>query len=121
MFVLKKKAIDFLNQYFKLPAKGNEQDWDVELADSNRIKEFLNGYRGDFTGDVKLALMALILASYEDFLHENKENSNIENEIKEIFDDDILLFADLLKYWALQDEEKREGLFNITNFVRKFL
>jgi hypothetical protein len=30
-----------LNKYFNLPAKGGEQDWDIELVNKNRIEEFV--------------------------------------------------------------------------------
>jgi len=52
-----------------LPTSGKEQDWDIELADAIRLDEFLNVLdHQHLSDDQKHALMALIIASYDDFL-----------------------------------------------------
>ena len=97
MFILKKEAIIFLNEYFKLPARGDEQDWDVELANPDRSTEFLNAYDDGFSDDVKLALMALIFASYDDYIGKYKRDSYLESKIKTIVGLNKNLFVDLIQ------------------------
>lgn len=121
MFILKKKATDFINKYFNLHVTGNEQDWDLELADANRLNEFLDNYNDDFTDDIKLALTALIFASYENYLHEHEADFQIEKRIHSTLTKDLDLFFGLLSYWSLNEEENKKNLFKITSFVRKFL
>lgn len=121
MFFLKKEAIHFLNEYFKLPARGDEQDWDIELADSARVREFLNAYNNDFPDNVRLALMALIFASYDDYIDKHKRDLNLETKIKTIVNADKDLFIDLLKYWAVENKEDTKECFNLTAFVRDVL
>ncbi|MGE8299104.1 MAG: hypothetical protein ACN6OW_05980 [Sphingobacterium paramultivorum] len=51
---------------------GREQDWDIEMVDSNRKNEFIDLYHQyDLGFEEKVALMSLITASYDDFLNEN--------------------------------------------------
>jgi len=39
--ILKKEIIEQLSNELALPFTGIEQDWDIEMADSNRINDFL--------------------------------------------------------------------------------
>ncbi|MCC8145258.1 MAG: hypothetical protein LIO93_02205, partial [Bacteroidales bacterium] len=104
-----------------LPYTGREQDGDLEMADSKRIDEFLSYYtkeKENLFGEEKTALMALILASYEDYLNENgltqdKRWERIENLL--ISEND--LFLELLDYWNLA-EQKESDSFAITPLVR---
>ena len=121
MFILKKQAIDFLNQYFKLPARGDEQDWDVELANPDRVEEFLDGYDDDFSNDIKLALMALIFASYDEYIVKYKKDVAIEARIKKILDKKRDLFLGLLRYWAVENKKDPKKCFNLTVFARSVL
>jgi hypothetical protein len=121
MFILKKEAINFLNRYFKLPVSGDEQDWDIELADSDRVEEFLDAYDYDFSDDVKPALMALIFASYDDYIGEHKRDISIEAKIKTIVDLDRNLFTGLLKYWAVEGKEDIKKCFKVAAFARDIL
>ncbi|MBD1546696.1 hypothetical protein [Roseibium aggregatum] len=59
-------AEDTLSRMFSLPATGQEQDWEVELADDDRTEEFLAGYP-EIKDDDELAfgLVWLIVASFD--------------------------------------------------------
>ena len=60
-----------------LPVQGDEPDWDLQdwewdFADSHRIEDFIKVYNQEaITNNQKTALMALIVESYDVFLHEN--------------------------------------------------
>ena len=97
------------------------EDWDIELADADRVKEFLDAYDYDLSHDIKLALMALILASYDDYIGKDKRDVSLEARIKTIIDVDKNLFIGLLKYWAVEDEQDAKKCFNLTPFVRDLL
>ena len=40
----KKETIAILNKKLSLPYTGTELDWDIEMADFNRINEFIDLY-----------------------------------------------------------------------------
>jgi hypothetical protein len=62
--ILKKEIIEQLSKELSLPFTGLEQDWDIEMADSNRINDFLEFYQqNNLSADKKVAMMSLILAS----------------------------------------------------------
>ena len=121
MYILKRSAVDFLNKYFHLPTTGLEQDWDIELADHKRLDEFLGACDFEFSDDMKFALMALIFASYDDYIREIGRDHEIEKRIKAKLEGDGALFMELIKYWALSDEKDSENLFCLTDFIREVL
>lgn len=70
MWFAQPAAVEFLNTALLLPATGQEQDWEVELADKTRIAEFLDFHEGnDLSEPCRTALMALILSSFEEACH----------------------------------------------------
>ena len=118
--ILKKEIIEQLSNELALPFTGIEQDWNIEMADSNRINDFLKYYqRRDLSSDKKVAVMSLILVSYEDFLNEHDlEMDDGWNEIKSILESERILFVDLIDYWSLGNEIEEDNLFRITPLMR---
>lgn len=119
--ILKKEIIEPLSKELLLPYTGIEQDWDIEMADSSRIDEFIKFYKDrSLCDNQKVALMSLILSSYDDFLN----NNNLEvdkrwNEIKSIIKSERLIFVDLVEYWSLSNEIVQDNFFRITPLLRK--
>jgi len=103
-----------------LPFTGIEQDWEIEMADSNRINDFLEFYnQNDLPTDKKVAVISLILASYDDFLNQNNlEIDNRWSEIKFILESEKLIFIDLINYWSLSNEVEEDNFFRITPLIR---
>lgn len=118
--ILKKEIIEQLSKEISLPYTGIEQDWDIEMADSNRIDEFVKFYKkGSLCVDKKVALMSLILSSYEDFLNESDlEIDNRWDDIKSILEPDRVIFVDLINYWSLSNEVEDDNLFRISPLIR---
>jgi hypothetical protein len=56
-------ASESLNASLGLPARGTEQDWDIELADASRVEEFLDCLERLTNEDERFALLSLIVAS----------------------------------------------------------
>lgn len=116
--ILKRKAIDYLNKELSLPFTGVEQDWEIEMADSSRLEEFIIFYeKSHLNIEEKRALMSLIIASYDDMLNEC-ENKSLWNRIAVCIVSEKQIFSDILSYWKLDNEEIEENLFNITPLIR---
>ena len=118
--ILKKEIIEQLSKELSLPFTGREQDWDIEMANSNRINDFLKFYKhNDLSNDKKAAIMSLMLASYEDFLNErNIEIDDKWNEIKSVLESERVIFVELIHYWSLDNEVEEDNLFRITPLIR---
>ena len=119
MHILKRESIEVVSQKLSLSVTGAEQDWDIELANSSRIDKFLAVFRQDssLTIEQKYALMALILASYQDALQEGKPLNDGWNYVKEILKNDSN-YCDLVDYWSLPNEKNEDDLFEITPYIR---
>ena len=63
------QAVEVLNRLLALPVHGQEQDWEIELADSTRLGEFLELFesdRLDLEGRSALALLIMSSITYAD-------------------------------------------------------
>ncbi len=102
-----------------LPYSGSEQDWDVELADKNRVDEFISYYQeNELPIEMKYAVMSIILASYDDYLNENVlDRDNRWYEIGKLLKSEKEAFVDLINYWAVDYEI--EDFFRITPLIRE--
>lgn len=72
-----------LSDRMGLPWFEEMQDWDLMVADSSRITEFLNIYENDgLDNDELFALMQLIVASLDDSIREYHDLEKDANWIK---------------------------------------
>ncbi|MCD2421591.1 hypothetical protein LQ567_02385 [Niabella pedocola] len=117
--ILRKEIIEQLSKKLSLPYLSVEQDWDIELADKNRIDEFISYYNeNDLSAEVKYATMSIILASYEDFLNDRElERDYRWYEIEKILKSGRGLFSELMEYWAVDSE--KENIFRIAPLIRE--
>ena len=101
MINIDKNAIDYLNESLQLRATGREQDWDLELSDSGRLNEFIEFYKSEqLDGATKIALMALILSSFDDLMSAGGKKFGFDDEIRNLVVVDIELLKPLIQYWA---------------------
>ncbi|WPU94514.1 hypothetical protein SNE25_03135 [Mucilaginibacter sabulilitoris] len=115
-------AVKYLNELFHLPASGQEQDWDIEMADPKRLKEFTDAFEINMPLAVKQALLSLILASYDDFLKSDKDLDNHQwNKIKSIIEAEPHHYEQLLIYWAMEGNDNAVDMFDITPRIRSYL
>ena len=119
--ILTKEAIESISQKLSLPFTGVEQDWEVELASSERVNEFVSFYQDtSLSLEEKRALMSLVFASYDDYLNEHEIDKNeLWSEIVLLVQSDKDLFKELINYWSLEGETSPENYFKITPLVRK--
>jgi hypothetical protein len=118
---IKSEIIESLSSQLALPYTGTEQDWDIEMADAARIADFLQFYQTHrLSADEKIAVMALILASYDDHLYKNNlHTGSAWQEIAALLKAENTLFAGLISYWSCNDADAADDLFAITPLVRK--
>ncbi len=96
-----KEAMAALNQALRLPATGQEQDWDIELADPDRVDEFVACFESHTSSEgEKHALMALILGSLEDLSNREEVSTELWIRVKRLLRADPGSYADLVKHWG---------------------
>lgn len=122
MHILYKEDTDYLNKLLNLPAGGDEQDWDIELADPARLSEFLATYKAyDFKLSTRKAFLALIIASYDILLRYASDDDDFYwTSIKRIMDPKKSEHLALLEYWAL-DAGDENDVFPVTSRIRAYL
>lgn len=95
-------AKQFLNAALSLAASGEEQDWEIELADYRRIEELVDFYtQSDLPQDCTEALTALILASFEDACWVSQFDEDQWRRFSAIVRSDRDRLEDVLMPWAV--------------------
>lgn len=115
-----KRAIESLTQKLGLVELiPYSQDWELESADPSRVNEFISFYESSILNqEEKLALMSLIISSFDDALTEGNVQNVIWEKIKSLLLSDIDLHRKTVAYWSLVDEEL-DNCFSITPFMRE--
>jgi hypothetical protein len=122
MVILTAGAIEKLNMLLDLPYMDWMQDWDIQLADSNRIQEFCDTYeRENLDSNEKQALMALIIASYNNYLEERGNEMVLWDKIAALLRRDLDLHKPTLLYWLCDNGEELIGEFAVTPLIRALL
>ena len=122
MVILTAGAIEKLNMLLDLPYMDWMQDWDIQLADSNRIQEFCDTYeRENLDSNEKQALMALIIASYNNYLEERGNEVFLWNKIAALLRQDFDLHKSTLLYWMCDDNKEVIGGFAVTPLIKALL
>jgi hypothetical protein len=115
-------AIEKLNMLLNLPYMDWMQDWDIQLADSNRIQEFCDAYeRENLDSNEKQALMALIIASYNNYLEERGNEMVLWDKIAALLRRDLDLHKPTLLYWSCDNSEEITGEFAVTPSIKALL
>ncbi|MBN9680903.1 MULTISPECIES: hypothetical protein [unclassified Corallococcus] len=119
MVALKQASIARLTTALALPSNGQEQDWDVELADPARIGEFLTAYRSLPLGsDDRVALMALMLASVDRRLGSGLGVPSEWSQIANLLGAERDLHRESLEYWMCEADDEPDTWFHLTPLVR---
>lgn len=111
-------AIDSLALRFNLPNNPNMQDWEYEVADAERINEFLTVYLEKTTSeDEKFILMEILLQSFEESNRDLKLDYEW-NRLLTCLENNLHIHAMTICYWA------RESIplylcWEITPYIRK--
>lgn len=115
-----REAIDKLAHRFNLPNEPSMQDWEWEVADPQRINEFLATYISeDLTNDEKFTLIEIILQSFED-LDEPLESDSRWDKVLTILDQNIALHLYSVYYWSALDKDEGNQ-WRLTPFLRPII
>ena len=112
-------AIDNLNALLKLPFEPWMQDWEIQLADPNRVNEFCQLYTQLDDEDEKFTLMALIIASLEESLQEKGYNEKLVEMVNWLLNTEFALHQDTIEYWCDLGEDNPEHYWMVTPAMRK--
>jgi hypothetical protein len=97
------------------------QDWEWEVADPDRIDEFLRAYRsGDLNDDERFTLMEMIIQSFED-APDAPETDSRWGEVLELLAKRIDLHISTVGYWAATDVEGLDEAWLVTPSMRRVL
>ncbi|MBC3919940.1 hypothetical protein H8L32_20890 [Undibacterium sp. CY18W] len=122
-------AIDALAIRFNLPNTKDMQDWEYEVADANRIAEFLAAYdSGELSEDEKFTLVAILFESFWDALDEGRSflNSASWKHFLDLLEQDIQIHIYLVWYWSSvnkpeADIDNPDYMFSISPLIRPLL
>ena len=97
------------------------QDWEWEVADSDRIDEFISAYEsGQLDDDEKFTLMEIIIQSFEEF----ESSLSIEprwKKILNIIENNIELHIYSVWYWSDLENDNEDDQWKVNPFIRSIL
>ncbi len=95
-------AMDRFNALLNLNEDEGMQDWEIELADPERVAEFCTLYETPkFDPDTRFALMQLIVASLDDCLsmHPTADAPDLEQRVERLLRAEFLLHLHTVNDW----------------------
>ena len=97
------------------------QDWPWEVADPERLDEFLAAYGGDeLSDDERFVLMEMILRSFEGLGRSTGFDPRWARTLEAI-DRNMDLHAHSVWYWSALETEDTEDQWLVTPFLRRIL
>ncbi|WP_367875173.1 hypothetical protein [Luteolibacter sp. Populi] len=108
---------DEVSKLLQLPSEDWMQDWPIEVTDSKRIKDFVEGYALEDRTEHRSAIATLIIASLDDALGGNEPVSEVLLAQIAVI---LKQHPELLGYWARPDSESsmEEFLFSVSPWIR---
>jgi len=115
------KTIESLAKRFNLPNTPDMQDWEWEVADSDRIDEFISAYEsGELNKDEKFTLMETIIQSFEELeiplLREPRWK-----KVLNLLEDNIELHIYSIWYWSDLEFDNKDEQYRVSPFIRPIL
>jgi hypothetical protein len=112
-----KRAIDALASRFDLRNEPHMQDWQWEVADPERLDEFLAVYNlPELTDDERFVLMEIIIESFEE-TSAILEHDPGWHAVLDWLDHNIAIHAHTVWYWSC-DDEVLENCWRVTPYLR---
>lgn len=116
-----RKAIASLAKRFDLPNTLEMQDWEWEVADSDRIDEFVSAYEsGELDDDEKFTLMETIIQSFED-LETALSNNKKWSHVLELIEKNINLHIYSVWYWSDLKTVGEDKRWRVSRYMRSIL
>jgi hypothetical protein len=115
------EAIDSLARRFSLPNTPHMQDWEWEVADPERLDEFLSAYSsGDLSDDERFTIMETILQCFEESDTDLSSDARWSRLLAQL-DEHVDLHAYTVWYWSCLEEQDPTDWFRVTPFIRQVL
>ncbi|TMP05900.1 hypothetical protein CWC11_09175 [Pseudoalteromonas sp. S3178] len=115
-----KNEVAELSALFGFNAIGDEQDWEFEFADENRVEEFIVCYgSGNLSDPQKMAVMQLIMASFDDLVESEKDDTELWTEISNFLIKDAQIHGSTIEYWSCVGETEHDNMFPTTLRIRE--
>lgn len=112
-----------INELFNLPARGDEQDWEVELAAPERLEEFMDAYEGKtsilLNSDERFALLELIIASFD--VNYTSETTRLWPRLQTYLLAEWKDIWETVVYWARLEGTERDEGFSSSSFHRNLI
>jgi hypothetical protein len=116
-----RKAIESLAKRFNLPNTPEMQDWEWEVADPDRIDEFISVYEsGDLDDDEKFTLMETIIQSFEELENPLKKEPRWERVLR-LIENNINLHIYTVWYWSDLENDNEDEQWRVNPFIKKIL
>ncbi len=114
-------AIDSLARRFKLPSTPTMQDWEYQVADSERIDEFWAAYTsGELSDDELFVLMETLIESFN-LLPDDPERDARWPNVLAALDRGIHRHFCTVWYWSCVGEDDSGNWFRTTRSIREVL
>jgi len=115
-------AMKALARRFGFPLEDWMQDWEYQVADFERIDEFIAAYGGgELSEDEKFVLMETIIESFEDLARRGSDLTGDARwgRILVVLDQNIALHAYTVWYWSCLDAETSDEPFFVSALIRQ--
>ncbi|MGD8883508.1 MAG: hypothetical protein PVI82_16535 [Desulfobacterales bacterium] len=110
-----------LAKRFGLPYSDQMQDWEYEVADANRIDEFISVYEsGELDDDEKFSLMETIIQSFED-LEISLSDEPRWQRVLNLIENNIELHRYTVWYWSMLENSNKFEQWRVTPFIESIL
>ena len=114
-------AIDALAKRFGLANEPGMQDWEYQVADPDRIDEFVAAYEsGELSEDERFTLMETIIQSFEDLPGPLEADPRWFRLIG-ILEDNVRFHGCTIWYWSALDQDDLDECWRVTPFMRSLL
>jgi hypothetical protein len=90
------------------------QDWPLEVADADRIEEFLSHYGRERNTEHRIAIAALIVASLDDAFALGTPSKELLDRAGPVLKN----YPEMLEYWSCPDAHTNDEMFHITPWIR---
>lgn len=115
------EAIANLASRFGLSNNSSMQDWEYEVADVERIDEFLEAYEGVvLTDDERFVLMEMIIQSFDD-LEGDLDTDPRWSQVIDALENNIDIHIYTVWYWSGTDTESEMECWHVTPYIRPIL
>lgn len=115
------EAIASLAARFGVPNEPHMQDWEWQVADSNRIDEYLAAYKsGELNCDERFTLMETIIQAFEN-IPAALDADRRWTEALQLLNFNIDLHAHSVWYWSDLENELEGESWRVTPYFRRLV